>query len=500
MNRLRVFNLNERVGSKNRWQVRWRVNGRDASRQFRTKAAARDFHAKLILADGEDFDPATKLPQSWSKTATETTATTCYALVVACLAHKWPGWAATTRKSELETLTLIAQTLVRGGAAPGEETTEHLRQWLAEAALIDPPESFNDLTNRCRGDDDAAAHRWLTKHSLPITELDTEIAEGLLEVLAQRRDGNGPVSAVVIRRRRTQFGAFLKYCVRRGHLPTDPLATTDWKAPLVDREVARALLMSPTDVERLLEVMRDCGKVGPRLVAFFATLFYAGLRPSEALALTTDDLTLPRSGWGEIVVRNALTSPGRRFTNDGSRRDRRHLKWRSQSSTRHVPIPPILVTHLRRHVHSYPTPTDLPLFTNSVGNPLDHGRYCKVFSAAKKAAFDASSPLQRSTPYDLRHANATLLLNAGGSVADTARRLGHSPDVLLRVYAGVMTTDEALSNRRIDMLLGRVFNQTDARQQSVSKYPDPPNEGVINEPTTTSSTRKTTSQTPTATP
>jgi integrase len=453
VNRLHVFNLGQRAGSKNPWQVRWRINGKDASRQFRTKAAARDFHAKLILADGEAFDPATKLPQSWSKTATETTATTCYALVVAYLAHKWPGWAATTRKSEHETLTLVAQTVLRDGAAPGKPDAEHLRRWLAEAALIDPPEFFNDLTSRCRDDRDAAAHRWLTKHSMPITELDTEIAERFLEVLAQRRDGNGPVSAVVINRRRTQFGAFLKYCVRRGHLPSDPLATSDWKAPLVDREVARDLLLSQTDVERLLEVMRDCGKVGPRLVAFFATLFYAGLRPSEALALTADDLTLSSSGWGEIVVRNAVTSPGRRFTNDGSPRDRRHLKWRSQTSTRHVPIPPILVTYLRRHVHSYPTATDLPLFTNRVGNPLDHGRYCKVFSAAKKAAFDASSPLQRSTPYDLRHANATLLLNAGGSVADTARRLGHSPDVLLRVYAGVMTTDQVTNNTRIDAIL-----------------------------------------------
>jgi integrase len=453
VNRLHVFNLGQRAGSKNRWQVRWRINGKDASRQFRTKAAARDFHAKLILADGDAFDRATKLPQSWSKTATETTAPTCYALVVAYLAHKWPSWAATTRKSEHETLTLVAQTLLRGGAAPGKPEAEHLRRWLAEAALIDPPEAFNDLTTRCRGDDDAAAHRWLTKHSLPITELDTEIAEGILEVLARRRDGNGPVSAVVIRRRRTQFGAFLKYCVRRGHLPTDPLAASDWKAPLIDREVARDLLMSPTDVERLLDVMRHCGKVGPRLVAFFATLFYAGFRPSEAIALTIDDLTLPSNGWGEIVVGNAVTSPGRRFTNDGSPRDRRHLKWRSRTSTRHVPIPPKLVTHLRRHVHSYPTATDSPLFTNSVGNPLDHGRYCKVFSAAKKAAFDASSPLQRTKPYDLRHANATLLLNAGVSAADTARRLGHSPDVLLRVYAGVMTTDEALSNTRIDAIL-----------------------------------------------
>ena len=65
MSRVQVFDLTQRPGStKLPWYVRWRLDGRDASRQFRTKAAARDFHARLwIAADaGERFDPATKLP------------------------------------------------------------------------------------------------------------------------------------------------------------------------------------------------------------------------------------------------------------------------------------------------------------------------------------------------------------------------------------------------------------------------------------------------------
>jgi len=93
------------------------------------------------------------------------------------------------------------------------------------------------------------------------------------------------------------------------------------------------------------------------------------------------------------------------------------------------------------------------LFPNLAGNPLDPARYLRVFTAAKAIAFAVDDPLRRATPYSLRHANATLLLNAGVPIADAARRLGHSPDVLLSVYAGVMTTDETISNSRVDELL-----------------------------------------------
>ena len=59
----------------------------------------------------------------------------------------------------------------------------------------------------------------------------------------------------------------------------------------------------------------------------------------------------------------------------------------------------------------------------------------------------------RRTPYDLRHACATLWLGAGVPVGEVARRLGHSPEVLLKKYAGVLSGDEDLSNARIDAAL-----------------------------------------------
>jgi integrase len=68
------------------------------------------------------------------------------------------------------------------------------------------------------------------------------------------------------------------------------------------------------------------------------------------------------------------------------------------------------------------------------------------------------SPEQQTTllagrPYDLRHACATLLLNAGVPPKEVARRLGHSVEVLWKVYAGCLDGDEERINRMIEAAL-----------------------------------------------
>jgi integrase len=57
------------------------------------------------------------------------------------------------------------------------------------------------------------------------------------------------------------------------------------------------------------------------------------------------------------------------------------------------------------------------------------------------------------TLYDLRHSAATMMLRAGVMPAEVARRLGHSVDVLNRVYAGVIHGEREESNALIDRVL-----------------------------------------------
>jgi hypothetical protein len=43
-----------------------------------------------------------------------------------------------------------------------------------------------------------------------------------------------------------------------------------------------------------------------RLAAFFGCMYYAALRPEEAVDLRCSNLaSLPRHGWGELILTNA---------------------------------------------------------------------------------------------------------------------------------------------------------------------------------------------------
>jgi len=456
MQRAHVFSLNRRPGSRAPYQVRWRVHGRDHSRQFQTKAKAEQFRSQLLLAadDTDRFDPRTGLLDQKATTPVSSQAATCYAVAIEFVARKWDGWAGKTRASAVETLTIAVTSLIDPDAPPPPVAEEHVRSWLRHIALRPPfDDNGSDLAQRCRHHFDSAAHDWLIRYSLPVSRVDMATAEATLTRFATRLDGAGSTAATVTRRRRSVFGAYLKYAVRSGQLAADPLSASDWKPPLVDREVSPDLVATLNEARALLDATEHGGKRGQRLTAFFATLYFAGLRPSEALALTAADLDLPADGWGTIHVRRSRTAPGTAFTATGSSHEQRPLKWRASRATRQVPIPPELVTHLRRHLARYPATPDSLIFTNQAGGPVHPSAYSRAFGQAKQVAFPASSPLRRSSPYWLRHGNATLLLNSGVPIAEAARRLGHSPDVLLSVYAGVTTSDRDTANALIDAVL-----------------------------------------------
>jgi integrase len=90
--------------------------------------------------------------------------------------------------------------------------------------------------------------------------------------------------------------------------------------------VDRRSVVNPLQARALLEAVRAQQPSGPRLVAFFAVMYYAGLRPEEAINLRAADVVLPPQArsdeceqwqdrpddedWGELHLRHA--TPRRR--------------------------------------------------------------------------------------------------------------------------------------------------------------------------------------------
>ena len=192
-------------------------------------------------------------------------------------------------------------------------------------------------------------------------------------------------------------------------------------------------MASPAQAQALLGAV---ARIRPDLAAFFGCLYYAALRPEEAIALRSCDCRLPGRGWGMLTLTAACPRTAAAWTGDGSSHEQRGLKHRPDGAVRMVPVPPVLAAMLRAHYRCHGTAPDGRLFGGTRGGPLSESVYGRAWHAARALALGpelAATGLARR-PYDLRHAALSLWLSAGAPPAEVAARAGHSVTVLLSVY------------------------------------------------------------------
>jgi len=115
-----------------------------------------------------------------------------------------------------------------------------------------------------------------------------------------------------------------------------------------------------------------------------------------------------------------------------------------------------VATELSAHIARC-APSDLPrweglLFHTSVGTPFLRQDYrTRAFTGAvrKAAENDLAFPVG-TTPHDLRHYSASVLLDAGESVVTVAELLGHrNAALVVRTYGHRMPTQEDRARRAI---------------------------------------------------
>jgi integrase len=272
------------------------------------------------------------------------------------------------------------------------------------------------------------------------------------------------------RRKRSVLYNALGYAVEQGHLPVNPVDRIQWTAPAVAQTVDRRVVVSPAQARTLLAAVRGLSGRGQHMEAFYGCLYYAALRPSEAVMLRDNDLHLPRKGWGRIVLAASASRAGTAWTDHGTARQERGLKHRAAHETRTIPIPPELVKLLRAHIKRYGTTPDGRIFQTGRGGILQDSAYGAVWTEARKEALTTAqcrSPLGRR-PYDLRHAAVSLWLNSGVPATEVARRAGHGIAVLLKIYAHCIDGQADAANKRITDALGT---------QDTQPQPEPGEEG-----------------------
>lgn len=221
----------------------------------------------------------------------------------------------------------------------------------------------------------------------------------------------------------------------------------NWKPPTTVRAkplqpIDRRRVASPLQVRTLLHAIARQPRSDARLVAFFACLYFAALRPEEAVALAKSNLDLPKQGWGQLHLGTAEPYAGKEWTDTGANRDRRQLKQRPLGEVRPVPCCPELTATIHAHINAFGFGPGGRLFIGERNDAeLPKLTIVRAWKRARAEAFTsetAASPLA-ATPYDLRHAGVTGWLNAGVPVPEVAEWAGHSPEVLWRIYASAST-------------------------------------------------------------
>jgi len=449
---VRIWDIRKRPTKKPSYEVRRRVAGLPFSETYRTKGLADGRRARLLSAakSGEPFDTGIGLPDSLVE---RTPSLTWYEFAGKYLAMKWPHAAPNSRDSINEALTQVTIALLDD--RPGRPEDDLLRRALRNWAFIVPRvgddiEQATDIGN---------ALHWVSKASKPLACLqDPAVCRAVLDSFKLKLDGSRAAGETVRRKKRV-FTNAVKYATELGEFEDDPLASVQWIAPKVGTNVDPGVVVNPRQAQELLTAVSYVGSYkrarGRRQAAFFATIYFGGLRPAEAVGLRLADCTLPDDGWGLLVLRKTRPTVGKLWTETGEVHDHRGLKNRPEQESRRVPIPPVLVHIIGQHVAEFGTANDGRVFRNERGGVLGSTAYWRVWDEARRLALSpelVESPLARR-PYDLRHAALSTWLNAGVDPTEVAERAGNSVEVLLSRYAKCLDGRQEVANRRIQSLL-----------------------------------------------
>lgn len=430
------------------YTVRWLVAGEEFTEPFRNNVAQADsFRSDLVSAarKGEAFSTETGRPVSWQRAANEMT---WYEFACRYVDMKWKAASAKYRRDIARALIAATPAMIaedKPGKPDDVVIRKALRQW-----------GFNTKQRSEVPDEYANVLTWLSRHTVNVSTLaNAGNARQVLDSVISLVNGK-PAAASTAKRNRAILCNALDYAREIEAIDTgvNPIRALKWVAPKSSSAVDRRSVVNPKQARALLAAVRAQQPSGPRLEAFFGTIYYAGLRPEEAIDLGEENLTFPSpdsDGWGNLTFETAAPDAGRAWTDNGDQRDRRQLKHRAHGETRIVPMHPELATLLRAHIEKFGTSPEGKLFTGVRGGELASVVCRRAWIAARQSAFTAKqqkSPLARRI-YDLRHAALSTWINAGVAPTQVAEWAGHSLKVLLEIYAKCIDGQEEIAKRRI---------------------------------------------------
>ena len=213
-----------------------------------------------------------------------------------------------------------------------------------------------------------------------------------------------------IARRMASLRSFFRFAQREGHVAANPAKPL--RNPRPERVLPHCL--TTDEIQRLLEAPSSRRPLGLRDRAILETMYSAGMRVGELVALRDQDLDL-ESGLARVRGKGRKE----RLSHLGSYAIKALRQW---LSVRQLAAPDA-------------AGGGAPVFTNRFGRRLTTrsvGRMLEKLLA--ETGLD-----QRTTPHTLRHSFATHLLDRGADIRSVQELLGHKSLVTTQIYTHVST-------------------------------------------------------------
>ncbi|MBA4861738.1 tyrosine-type recombinase/integrase [Streptomyces sp. PSKA54] len=413
------------------YTVRWTLDGKEWRAPFATRALADAFRSELVSATrrGEAFSLETGRPVSHQ---TGASAVNWYDFAIQFTDAQWARTSGNNRKNVAKALMTATVALLR--TPPSSLNPVDLRRALREYA-------FNTKRREDAPPEIATILKWVERNTMSMAAWeDPAKVEEVLRALSTLLDGTQAAPNSVKRNRRI-LNVAMEYAVKRRVLRSNPLPKGRGATPKTSSAVSKRSLLNQSQAASLLGWIRQRPRGGKRLYAFFATMYYAGTRPEEAVAMRVQDVRLPDESaedqWGELLIHNALPEVGKNWTDNGDIHEARGLKGRAANDMRSVPCRPALTRVLREHIKTARLkPGDL-VFQGEKGEMLAGSVIRRAWRTARSEVLtreEFASPLGKRV-YDLRHTCLTNWLNDGVPPAQVAEWAGNSVPVLLSIYA-----------------------------------------------------------------
>lgn len=444
---VRIYDPRERKDSKrNPWQVRWRVGGKETSKSFPSKTAAKTFYGRLDTAyrSGQLFRKSTMVPVTWTpetkKSTNEPKPPSIVDLAIQCVQER--------RKKNLSgnthkrSATALAPVLI--GLMPEKSNLDNKDASVVLRGRILSPNPTRG-TDRIHTDLDAK----IRKDAPAATILADKSALRLcLDRMVLKQNGKF-ASRATFARRREELARLIGLAIRDGWITENLLQNSSlgWEKPrlnsggVADPNEA----MSSRQATAVITVVQK-RPIARKYAATFAFMYWCFLRPGEARALQHGDIRRLQNGRGRLRVARQVVTVGASWSDNGESDECKHLKAREDEEERFVPIPASAMKVYESHIINFGgNKGDFVIPLTDEGKLPDLASLNKVWKSARAEALETEIATNRVLGrrlYSNRISGISRLISKGVPIPTIAQWAGNSPPILNKHYAKFIHDDE----------------------------------------------------------